>query len=291
VTRFVPVNNSEIEHAAGIILAKSSPGATMKKTTCAAALLLLLAGARSAMAQDLDLRLAGSVGLGYSDGNYGTAKDTDVQLGLTTLSAATDNFQFNVSMPYIRISGRGLLVFDAAGNPVVINRRTSLPADVRTGFGDLNLSTTYAVPSVILDDFQVKFTGRVKIPTASARRRLSTGKTDFGMNVDVSRAYGRWQPFVTIGYLIPGKPADFTLKNTLSVSTGTSFSLTDSLIAIASYDYDSASSPLLPSSQEMFGSLSWIVNDEITLTGYATGGLSYGSPDIGAGLIVTYGFN
>jgi hypothetical protein len=263
----------------------------MKKIVCAAVLPLLLAGAGSATAEDLDLRLAGSLGFGYSDGNYGTAKDTDVQLGLPTLSAKTNDFQFNVSMPYMRISGRGLVVFDAAGNPIVINRRTSLPADVRTGFGDLNLSATYAVPPVVLDDFEVKLTGRVKIPTASARRRLSTGKADFGMSIDVARAYGRWEPFVTVGYLLSGQPADFSLKNTLSISTGTSFELTDSLIAIASYDYDSASSPLVSSSQEMFGSLSWIANDKITLTGYATGGLSYGSPDIGAGLIVTYGFN
>ena len=31
--------------------------------------------------------------------------------------------------------------------------------------------------------------------------------------------------------------------------------------------------------------------DKITLTGYATNGMSTGSPKVGAGLIVTYGFN
>jgi hypothetical protein len=96
---------------------------------------------------------------------------------------------------------------------------------------------------------------------------------------------------VAFGYLIPGRPAAYSLKNTLAVSIGTSFELTDSLIAISSYDYDSASSPLVSSSQDVFGSLSWIVNDKTTLTGYATGGLSSGSPNFGAGLIVAYGFN
>jgi hypothetical protein len=111
------------------------------------------------------------------------------------------------------------------------------------------------------------------------------------MSVDVSRAYGRWQPFVTAGYLISGQPATYSLKNTLSVSAGTSYELTDSLIAIVSYDFDSASSPLLASSQELFASFSWLVNDKITLTGYATNGMSSGSPKVGAGLIMTYGFN
>jgi hypothetical protein len=263
----------------------------MNRTVCAVALGLLLASAGSAMAEDWGLRLVGSFGLGYSDGNYGTSKDTNILLGLSTLSAQTGDFTFGVSMPYMRISGRGLVVFDAAGNPIVINRNPSLPADLRTGFGDLNLSATYVIPPVILDDFEVKLTGRVKVPTASTRRRLSTGKTDTAMSVDVSHPYGRWDPFVTVGYLISGQPAAFSLKNTTSLSTGTSYELTDSLIAIFSYDYDSASSPLVSSSQELFGSLGWIVNDEFTLTGYATSGLSSGSPKIGAGFILTYGFN
>jgi len=263
----------------------------MKKIFCAAVLTLFLAGGRNAMADVLGFDLGSSFGFGYSDGRYGTSQDTNVLLGLTTFSAKNGNLEFDLGVPYMRISGRGLVVFDAAGNPIVINRRTSLPANVRTGFGDLNLGATYSIPTEILGGFDVKLTGRIKLPTASSRKRLSTGKADYGMSVDVSHAYGRWQPFVELGYLISGQPASFSLKNTLSVSAGTSYELTDSLIAIASYDYDSASSPLLASSQELFASLGWLVNDRITLTGYATKGMSSGSPNVGAGLIVTYDFN
>ena len=263
----------------------------MKKTVCAIALGLLLTNAPRAMADDPGIRLSGAFGFGYSDGDYGTNKDTNVLLGLSTLSAKTGNFQFNVSMPYMRISGRGLVVFDTAGNPIIINRRLSLPADVRSGFGDLNLSATYAIPPEILDDFKVSISGRLKAPTASSRRRLSTGEADYGASIDVAHAYGRWQPFATIGYLVSGQPVGYVLKNTFSASTGTSFEFSESLVAIASFDYDSASSPLLSSSQEVFSSLSWIVNDKITLTGYATKGLRSGSPDIGTGLILAYGFN
>jgi hypothetical protein len=263
----------------------------MKKTLSAIAFGLLLANAPQAMADDLGIRLGAAAGFGYSDGNYGTDKDTNVLLGLSTLSAKTGNFQFNVSVPYMRISGRGLVVFDAVGNPIIINRRTSQPADVRSGFGDLNLSASYAIPPEVLDDFKVSFSGRIKAPTASGRRRLSTGEADYGLSVDVAKAYGNWQPFVTIGYLIAGRPAGFDLKNTLSASMGTSYDISDNLVAIASYDYDSPSSPLVSSSQDLFWSLSWIVNDRVTFTGYTTKGLDSGSPDIGAGLILAYGFN
>jgi hypothetical protein len=199
--------------------------------------------------------------------------------------------KFAVSMPYMRISGRGLVVFDAAGNPIVINRRTLLPPDVRTGFGDLNLSTTYSIPPALLDDFEVKLTGRIKLPTASVRRRLGTGAADFGMSVDVSRPFGIWGPFVTVGYLIPGGRATYSLYNTVSISAGTSVELNDHLVSVVSYDFDSATSPLVGTSQEMFGSLSWILSDSITLTGYGTAGLSPGSPNVGGGLLVSYGFD
>ena len=265
--------------------------AGMKKNICAIIIGLLLANAPRAMASDLDLHWGAAAGFGYSDGDYGKNKDTNVLLGLSTLSAKTGNFQFNVSIPYMRISGRGLVVFDAAGNPIIINRNASLPANVRSGFGDLNVSGTYAIPPEVLDDFKVSFSGRIKAPTASGRRHLSTGEADYGMSVDVAKAYDNWQPFATIGYLIAGRPAGFVLKNTFSASAGTSYDISDSLVAIASYDYNSPSSPLVGSSQDLFWSLSWIVNDKITLTGYTTKGISSGSPDVGTGLILAYGFN
>jgi hypothetical protein len=258
--------------------------------------LLLPLSAGNAFAQDQaslfdDLRVAASFGTEYSNGSYETERNTNVELGLTTLSLATDNFKFNISMPYMRISGRGLVVFDASGNPIVINRRTALPPDVRTGFGDLNLSATYTVPAAILDDFEVRLTGSTKISTASERKRLSTGQADYGLSLDVSRQFGSWGPFVTVGYLMPGQPATYKLYDTTSVSVGTSLELSDDLVAVASYDYDSASTPLVTASHELFGSLSWVRGDRVTLTGYGTYGLSNGSPDVGLGMLVSYGFN
>ena len=253
-------------------------------------LMLLPASFRTASAKDQDFQFTANSGVGYSNGSYGTTRNTNVFIGLTGLGLEMGDFEFHFSVPYMRISGRGLVVFDASGNPIVINRRTSLPPDVRTGFGDINLSATYTIPATVLDDFEVKLTGSTKLPTASQRRRLSTGQADFGMRVDVSRQFGMWGPFLTVGYLIPGAPATFKLYKTTSVSIGTSLELSDDLVAVASYDYDAASTPLVDASHELFGSLSWIVNDSVTLTGYGTIGLSTGSPGFGSGLLVSYGF-
>lgn len=259
------------------------------------ALLLTLAPS-GAFAQEQDgwlqdIQFAGTFGMGYSNGNYGTTRNTNVEIGLPVLSAATDDFKFSVSMPYMRVSGRGLVIFDATGNPILVNRRTTLPLVTRTGFGDLNLSGTYDVPSSFLDDFEVKVSAGIKIPTASTRRRLSTGETDFTMSMDVTRQFGDWGPFVKVGYLIPGQPSAFKLFDTVSASAGTSYTINDNLVAVASYDFDSASTPLVTASHELFGSLSWIRDNGMTLTGYGTAGLSSGSPAIGAGLLVSYNLN
>jgi hypothetical protein len=238
-----------------------------------------------------DWQLTGTLGLSDSSGNYGTPVKTDVLLGLSTLSLADGNFKFSASIPYMRISGRGLVVFDASGNPIVINRRTSLPPAVRTGWGDVNFSASYTIPPAVLSDFEVRLTGVTKVPIGSARRRLGTGEYDFGASVDVSRQLGIWGPFVTVGYMNLGQPAGFTFYNTTSVSAGTSLMLRDNLVAVASYDYDSADSPLVPAGHQLFGSLSWICNDHVTLTGYGSAGLNAGSPGVGAGFLISYGLN
>jgi hypothetical protein len=244
-----------------------------------------------AISLDPEWHWTGTLGITDTNGDYGTPNNTNVLLGLTTLSLSNDSFKFTASLPYMRISGRGLLVFDANGNPIVINRRVNGPTDVRTGWGDLTLSASYTIPPAVLADFQVRVTGITKLPTAPARRRLNTGEADFGMSVDVSRSFGDWTPFVTVGYLNRGQPTGFTFYDTSSVSLGTSYMLRDNLVAVVSYDYDSADAPQVTAGHELMGSLSWIRDDKLTLTGYGTVGLSSGSPDLGIGFLLSYGLN
>jgi len=271
--------------------------AHLARMSCPLTVLALLAmSGVSAQASEGSLlpdgwQLGGTLGMTDTNGDYGTALNTNVLLGLTTLSMANGNFKFSASVPYMRISGRGLVVFDASGNPIIINRRLSVAPDVRTGWGDLNLSASYTIPPAVLSGFEVRVSGVVKAPTAAARRRLSTGEADYGASIDVSRQFGAWTPFVTVGYLDQGQPRGYTLYNTTSVSAGTSLEINDQLVAVASYDFDSADTPLVEAGQELFGSLSWVRDDRFTLTGYTTVGLTSGSPSVGVGFLVSYGFN
>jgi len=62
-------------------------------------------------------KLTTNFGLVYTNGDYGTERNTNVEMALTTVSLQAENLKFSVTMPYMRIAGRGLVVFDAAGNP------------------------------------------------------------------------------------------------------------------------------------------------------------------------------
>jgi hypothetical protein len=171
---------------------------------------------------------------------------------------------------------------------VIVNPKAGVGSTDRSGWGDLNLSATYTVPSEYLDDFDVAIAGRTKIATANSAKGLSTGATDFAVSLDVSRQFGAWSPFVSFGYRVPGNPSFYAFNDAPSFSVGTSVQLDDNLIAIASYDFDGSISSTLADAQQLFGSVSWLFNDRWTFTVYAEAGLSSGAPGVGTGLLVSW---
>jgi hypothetical protein len=112
-----------------------------------------------------------------------------------------------------------------------------------------------------------------------------------GFAVDVSKQYGDWGPFVTLGYLLPGSSDPVHVKNTYSASLGTSYQINDRLVTIVSYNFDSASTERVQDSDELYGSLSYIFSDKLSLTGFAIAGLTEGGPADGGGVFLSYKLN
>lgn len=227
-----------------------------------------------------------STGLDYSSGKYGGSPAIDIVTGLSEISLTTGNFQFAVSSPYLHISGPPGVVLGAGGKPVVVKRKVVMTSGEREGFGDLNLSATYSIQPEDLGGFEADLTGHVKVPTADTSKGLSSGEADFGFSVDISRQIDIWSPFVTFGYQVPGRPTTYSLVSAPSFSVGTSVQLNEKLLAIVSYDFDGTISSSLADSQQMFASLSWLLNDQWTLTAYASLGMSSGAPNQGTGLLI-----
>lgn len=243
------------------------------------------AWAQSTPASDTSVSL--STGLDYSSGHYGSVRATDILVALSDVTVKTGDFQFTAALPYVTITGPAFLVVGAGGVPVVVNPGRTANKE-RKGWGDLNLSTTYSVPSDLSGEYQVDLTGRVKVPTGDEGQGLTSGETDFGFSVDVSRQIGLWAPFVSFGYRVPGAPTAYSLVSAPSFSVGTSYQLGERLLMIASYDFDGTISSSLADSQQLFSSLSWVATDSLTFTMYGEYGLSSGAPKGGGGLLASW---
>jgi hypothetical protein len=260
------------------------------------AVAMMLASATPAFAVDPDSKPDDGAGIGvslssgadYSSGRYGDRKSTDILVGLTSLSITSGDFLFTASLPYLTITGPSFVVVGPGGVPVLISPVPGAHSTGRSGWGDLNLGATYTLPSADLDGFEVAVTARTKIATADASKGLSTGATDFGFFVDVSRQFDIWAPFVTFGYRVPGKPAFYSFDDAPSFSVGTSVALGNDFVAIASYDFDGSISSTLADAQQLFASITWLATDELSLTAYADDGLSSGAPKVGAGFLVSW---
>jgi hypothetical protein len=238
------------------------------------------------VAIDVFSNISLSTGIDYSSGNYGQSQSTDILVGLTSLAATVDSFQLSASLPYLNITSPEYVVIGPGGDPVLVSPKRGASSTGRSGWGDLSLSVTYSVPSEILDDWDLTLGVRTKIATADVSKGLSTGSEDYAFSVDVSHQWDIWSPFVTFGYRFPGSAKFYAFNNAPSFSVGTTIELSDSLVAITSYDFDGSISSSLADSQQLFESVSWLLNDRWTITAYAEKGLSSGSPSIGTGLLI-----
>ena len=225
-----------------------------------------------------------SVGADYSSGKYGEASATKIWIAPVSAAVKLDSWRLTATLPYLRIDGPAGVVIGPDGRPLPGVGTTS---GVREGVGDLSLAATATLPSAWTGDLAVDLTGRVKLPTSDKAKQLSTGKTDYTVSADLSYPIGSWAPFVDIGYRMPGSPAGVNLKNSVAASVGTSLAV-DKTVFIASYDYTQASSPLAKDAHEIFAAASAPLTSHLNWTFYGIAGLSDGSPDYEAGLLLTF---
>ena len=240
-----------------------------------------------ALRRDRSLGLSLTTGADYSSGRYGGPAKTEILVVPFSLRARKGPFRVSATLPWLRLDGPANIVGGGEDGPIVIDPNAPSPRQVRKGLGDLSLGFDYALPRDDLGGFEVDLGVRLKLPTSGTSRGLSTGKTDIGLVADISRPLGKFSPFLTLGYRMPGDPDGFELRNSVTVSAGTSATF-GKLVAIGAYDYAGATSRSSFDSHSLFGALAAPVAKRVILTGYGSVGLSRGAPDHGIGLLVTF---
>ena len=257
-----------------------------------AATACLIAIPSVAHANDDDyLQLA--VGADYSTGDYGQDEDTEFLAVPVTVKWQTGDFNLRVSVPYINVSGPADLIpgeggvrgGPGGGGPGGGGGSTATAS--RSGIGDTNVAATYSFE--VSDTTYFDVTGKVKLPTGSQEKALSTGTTDFTLQGEVLQVFGDVSAAVRAGRRFNGQNDDYPLEDAWLAGAGLYFVSGDSTFGL-DYDWRDGSLPTSPNRSEVTGSLTHKLNDGLRLQGYAYTGLADGSPDVGVGAQVMVRF-
>jgi hypothetical protein len=230
-----------------------------------------------------DIRL--STGVDYSTGKYGSSERTDMLYVPLIGKYENGPLTLKVTVPYLRITGPGNVI---GADRIVISTLppgTSIPRRTESGLGDIIGAVSYTVfqdgPSGTLVDL----TGKIKFPTADANRGLGTGETDYAAQVDLYKRYTRVDAFASVGYRVMGDPPGVDFRNVWYGTVGGSSQFSATTVGIE-YDYRQAvlgtSSPA--SELTLYGLQR--LGGPLRLQVYAVKGLTNGSPDWGAGVLL-----
>ncbi len=267
----------------------------------AAALILgsaLAAAAGPALAGENSTRL--SVAYYLSSGDYGLNTNTDTEYVPVSLDYYRGPWSFNLTVPYVRISGFGTVTMGPSG-PIQVSHNpgrgmfgvssagfstTTLTKVTESGIGDVTAAVGYSFLPAAADGLLIEVNGRVKFPTADEKKGLGTGEFDYSTQVDLSKPFGALTPFVTAGYTITGDSDRIDYNNVFYSSVGAAYSLTDAVNLKASYDYRQKATDDADNAEEASVSLSWRMNDTWSATVSGSTGFTNASPNWSGGLEV-----
>lgn len=166
--------------------------------------------------------------------------------------------------------------------------RTTRSRTTDTGMGDIVASVLYT--PIDRNGLVIDLIGKVKFATASQRKGIGSGKTDYAMQAEAEQSMG--MAFVNggVGYKWLGDPAGISLRNIVFGAIGGGYKPnTDTTIGI-SYDYSQSARSGGTAAQEISVYASEWLTKKIKLNGFAHKGLSDGSPNWGAGVSLGYRF-
>ncbi len=240
--------------------------------------MLLASAPGGALAAQLGISSAAS----HSSGRYGAEKPTTVTSSSVGATGSMGEWEVSATLPYLSVGpgGAELTIGGVVIQPDGGRGRVS-------GFGDAFVTVGRTLP--LGDGFPVEVAveGQLKLPTGA--RKLSTGKVDGGVDVQLSRQFGSVSPFLSAGYRFYGDSAELALENGWAISAGATITH-GRLTFIGSYDR--SSSPIgLPGAEEMFAVASGPLARNWNWTLFGSKGLNEGAADLmfGIGFSRTFG--
>lgn len=159
----------------------------------------------------------------FTTGKYGDTVATDVASVPITARWRDDRISLKAKLPYLAVTGPGDVVADIGPLGSREKRRKT-----ERGIGDLTLTGAYGIARNVGGLLDLDLATAVKLPTASARRGLGTGQTDFAIELDLAMPILPTLSFdATAGRRFIGDPAGVQLRDVLYGSAQVTLDLTE----------------------------------------------------------------
>lgn len=248
----------------------------------AAAALAILATA-PATAADLSVKTAPE----FTTGKYGDTVETDVTSLPITATWRDDRLSLKAKLPYLVVTGPGEVVADIGPLGSREKRRKT-----ERGIGDLTLTGAYGIARDVGGLADIDLATAIKLPTASARRGLGTGQTDFAVELDISMPILPTLSFETAaGRRFIGDPAGVELRDIFYGSAQVTLDLTEQLSfgieASGQQRVIAAAKPIV----EVAVFADYRLSPDLTLGAQVFRGFTRDSVDIGLGLSIARRFS
>jgi len=253
-----------------------------------------------------------SAGAEYSSGDYGGSSSIDQLYVPLTARYRSGRWGLRLTVPFLSVSAPpGTLVIDGGGmgtgtgTGTITGTTTGMgsgtgggavlpgagSSTTQSGLGDVIAGATlYDVVNSASLGTAVDLTGKVKFGTADYAKGLGTGETDYALQADAYTYLGRLTTILEGGYRVRGDPPGLDLNNTAYGALGGSWRLRSGLRAGLLYQLSQAPIDGGSGAREATLFVTRELSAQHRFTGYLLKGFSDGSPDWGAGLLLTASF-
>lgn len=226
-----------------------------------------------------------TTGLDYSTGKYGGTQSTDILYIPFTGKYEADKYTLKLTVPYLQITGPGNVIRDVGRVGTATATRTR-----QSGLGDIVAAGTYNMYGGRVNDVLVDVTAKIKFGTADDAKGLGTGKNDYALQADLYKTMGKNTVFGTLGYKVMGSPAGTALSDVFYASLGASHKYSQETSAGLILDLREKASATGYAQQEITAYVSYKLGKTWKAQTYAVKGFTNGSPDWGAGAMLTAAF-
>ncbi len=223
----------------------------------------------------------------YASGKYGGTDKIEDMFATVSGQYDWENVSFKISMPTIWARSAKEFCLDVTEgincnddpNATFFKEKETI-----SGRGNFALALSYNLAKQD-DGLEVTANYKVRFGTADPNKGFGTGKTDYSLDFEFSRAYGDFIPLLGLGYSWRGKPdPDSSLNDSAYGWAGFIFSPTDNTDLEWLYGYRRPSSTTSFSGRDATLSLFHRLSKRLRLNASVSKGLSDNTPDWSAGL-------